>query len=52
MKDFGNNDRIKVNEMNDILNEENLFTFENNLKTVIILTPEKLTYILKSKRIL
>ena len=36
MKDFGNNDRIKVNEMNDILNEENLFTFENNLKTVII----------------
>lgn len=50
MKDFGNNDRIKVNEMNDILNEENLFTFENNLKTVIILTPEKLTYILKKQK--
>ncbi len=50
MKDFGNNDRIKVNEMNDILNEENLFTFENNLKTVIILTPEKFTYILKKQK--
>jgi len=50
IKDFGNNDRIKVNEMNDILNEENLFILENNLKTVVILTPEKLTYILKKQK--
>lgn len=50
MKDFGNNDSIKINEMNDILNEENLFVFENNVKAVIITTPEKLTYILKKQK--
>ncbi len=50
MNDFGNNDSIKINEMNDILNEENLFTFGNDAKAVIILTPEKLTYILKKQK--
>lgn len=49
-KDFGNNDSIKIDEMNDILNEENIFIFENNIKTVLILTPEKFTYILKKQR--
>lgn len=50
IKDFGNNDSIKINEMNDILNDDNIFSFESNIKTVMIITPEKLTYILKKQK--
>ena len=50
IKDFGNNDSIKINEINDILNDDNIFLFENDIKTVIIVTPEKLTYMLKKQK--
>lgn len=50
IRDFGNNDSVKINEMNDILNEQNLFNIENHVKTVIIVTPEKLNYIIKKQK--
>ena len=50
IKDFGNSDIIKINEINDILNDDNLFLFKNEMKTVIIVTPEKLTYMLKKQK--
>ncbi len=47
-KDFYKNNSVKINEMNDILNDENI-VIETNMKTIIIVTPEKLSYILKNR---
>ena len=49
-KDFGKNRSVKIDELNDILNEENIFILENDVKTVMILTPEKFMYILKKQK--
>lgn len=49
-KDFGKNENIKVDEINDILNEDNIFSLENTIKTVIVVTPEKFNYILKKQK--
>lgn len=52
-KDFSGNDNIHVNELSDIPNTSdliNLLSVEDNIKDILILTPEKLLYILRQDR--
>lgn len=49
-QDFSDNDNVHVNEISDIPNDEdlnNLFSSDEDVKDILILTPEKLIFILK-----